>query len=112
MNVGQRIKARRKQLGMSAEELAAKINKSPATVYRYEKGEINKVDSSSLLPIADALNTTPGYLMGWEDVESSFVLSPLERRLVLAFRDAEQTAQNYALDMLESHPAMEKENYA
>ena len=67
MNVGQRIKDRRKQLGISAEALAEMIGKSPATVYRYEKGEIKNVDSTVLLPIADALGVTPSYLMGWDD---------------------------------------------
>ena len=67
VNVGERIKMRRKRLNMSAEELATKIGKSPATMYRYEKGEIDKMDASVLLPIADALSTTPAYLMGWEN---------------------------------------------
>ena len=66
MNIGNRIKQRRKELGMSAETLAEKIGKSAATVYRYEKGDIAKVDSEIILPIADALFTTPAYLMGWE----------------------------------------------
>ena len=68
MSIGERIKTRRKELGMSAETLAEKIGKSPATVYRYEKGDISGVDSKVLLPIADALGTTPGYLMGWDGI--------------------------------------------
>ena len=67
MNIGARIKQRRKQLGVSAEELAERIGKSPATVYRYENGDITKVDSSMLRPIADALQTTPAHLMGWDE---------------------------------------------
>lgn len=71
MNVGERIKNRRKQLGMSAEQLAKKIGKAPATIYRYENGDISKVDSEKLMPIAEALLTTPAYLMGWEDENST-----------------------------------------
>lgn len=67
MTVGQRIKARRKQLGMNAETLADKLGVSPSTIYRYESGAIEKVDVAIIGPIAEALNTTPGYLMGWED---------------------------------------------
>ena len=63
--VGERIKQRRKQIGMSAEQLAEIIGKSAATVYRYENGSIESVDSQALQPIADALGVTPGYLMGW-----------------------------------------------
>lgn len=65
MSVGKNIKARRKQLGMNAETLAEMLGVSPSTIYRYESGEIEKVDSAKLIPIAEALRTTPGYLMGW-----------------------------------------------
>lgn len=67
MTTGQRIKARRKQLGISAEKLAEKMGISRATVYRYENGDIEKVPGDRLIPIADALSTTPAYLIGWED---------------------------------------------
>ena len=71
MTTGQRIKARRKQLGISAEKLAEKLEISPATVYRYENGDIEKVPGDRLVPIAEALSTTPAFLMGWEDSLSS-----------------------------------------
>ena len=67
MDVGKRIKARRKEIGMSAEEVAAIIGVSPATVYRYESANIMNMKTDKLLPIAEALNTTPAYLMGWTD---------------------------------------------
>ena len=70
MDTGRRIKARRKQLGMSAETLASMIGVSPTTIYRYENGDIERVDSTKLEPIANALKTTPAYLMGWETEES------------------------------------------
>ena len=69
MSVGQRIKERRKQLGMSAETLAELIGVSPTTIYRYESGDIEKVDVAKMIPLADALKTTPGNLMGWEDTQ-------------------------------------------
>ena len=67
MNICTRIRQRRKQLGISAEELAERVGKSPATIYRYENGDITKVDSSMLRPIAQALQTTPAHLMGWDE---------------------------------------------
>ncbi len=67
MTIGERIRQRRRELDMSAEALAERVGKSPATIYRYEKGDIRRVDSTSLRPIAEALKTTPAYLMGWED---------------------------------------------
>lgn len=65
MNVGQRIKQRRIELNMDADDLAAKIGKSRATIYRYENGDIENMPTTVLEPIAAALHTTPAYLMGW-----------------------------------------------
>lgn len=67
MDVGERIKYRRKQLGLSAEQIAAELGVSPATVYRYESNEIMNMRIDKLEPIAKALYTTPAYLMGWDD---------------------------------------------
>ena len=71
MTTGQRMKDRRKAIGLSAERLAEILGISPATIYRYENGDIEKVPGERLRPIADALQTTPAYLMGWESEASS-----------------------------------------
>ena len=67
MNIGQRIKERRKQLKMSADTLAAQLGKDRSTIYRYEKGDIENLPLDILEPIASALKTTPAYLMGWDE---------------------------------------------
>jgi len=66
MTTGQRIKVRRKEIGVSAEYVAEKLGVSPATIYRYENGDIEKVPGDRLAPIAKILQTTPQALMGWE----------------------------------------------
>ena len=43
MSIGDRIKERRKALGLSAEALAETLGKSPATIYRYENGNLEKI---------------------------------------------------------------------
>ena len=70
MNVGQRIKQRRKELRISADELGEALGKDRSTVYRYEKGDIEKLPLDILEPIAKALHTTPQYLMGWEEEQN------------------------------------------
>lgn len=67
MTIGERIKQRRKFLGLSAEEIADKIGVSAATVYRYESSDILNMGIDKLDAIAKALNTTPAALMGWEE---------------------------------------------
>jgi transcriptional regulator with XRE-family HTH domain len=69
MSVGQRIKQRRKELGMSADELGNRLGKDRSTIYRYEKGDIENLPLDILEPIAEVLRCTPQYLMGWEQVQ-------------------------------------------
>ena len=67
MDIGERIKKRRKELGLSAEQVADKLGVSPATIYRYESNDIVNMRIDKLEPIANILNTSPAYLMGWEE---------------------------------------------
>lgn len=64
---GKQMKKRRKQLNMSADELAEKLGVSRSTIFRYEKGDIDKVPAEHIEKLAKALNATPAYLMGWEE---------------------------------------------
>ena len=65
--IGERIKSARLSLGYSAEQVAAFLHVSPATIYRYENGDISKLPSKFIRPLADFLCVTPEYLMGWSD---------------------------------------------
>ena len=67
--IGQRIKQRRKELKMSADDLGKRLGKDRSTIYRYENGDIENLPIDILEPIAAALGTTPQYLMGWEKVQ-------------------------------------------
>lgn len=71
MTIGERIKARRIELGMSLEELGKRLGKNRTTVYRYETGYIENLPIDILEPIAAVLQTTPAYLMGWEEVQKN-----------------------------------------
>ena len=67
MDIGTRIQYRRKELNLSVEDVAKRLNKNRTTVYRYEKGDIGNLPLETLKPLADILETTPAYLMGWEE---------------------------------------------
>lgn len=71
MTIGDRIKNRRKFLMMSADELGKRLGKDRSTIYRYEKGDIENLPLDILEPIAVALETTPQYLMGWDEKTAS-----------------------------------------
>ena len=103
MNTGDRIKQRRLELGLTADDLAEKIGKSRATIYRYENGDIENMPTPVLEPLAKALDTTPADLMGWQ----SSSISPLhnnirceniaESELVLSYRKLNKPNQSKVL---------------
>lgn len=66
MTIGDRIKKRRNELGLSAEQLGERIGKDRATVYRYESKDIKNMPISILTPLAKALNVTEEWLLGRE----------------------------------------------
>ena len=84
MTIGERIKQRRLELGLSADDVAAALGKNRATVYRYESNAIEKLPTTVLEPLAEVRNTTPAYLMGWEDdptdyeIEEENINAPLD----------------------------------
>jgi len=85
MRIGERIKQRREELGLSVDDLAKRLGKHRATVYRYENGDIENMPADVLIPIAQALGTTPADLMGWEDDEEK--QPPTDGELSQAQRD-------------------------
>lgn len=104
MNIGDRIKIRRKQLKMSADELAKRLGKDRSTIYRYEKGDIENLPLDILLPIASALETTPEYLMGWskENSPSEVKLTEGEKDLLELFRLIPEDQQPVVLAMIKA----------
>ena len=69
--LGRRIRDRRKELGLSQEELASRMNlKSKSTICKIERGEDN-LTTDSIKKYAEALGVTPSYLMGWEDIDGN-----------------------------------------
>lgn len=67
MTIGERIKSRRKELGLTVDQIAEKLNKNRATIYRYESDDIESLPITIIKPLAKALNVTPAWLMGWEE---------------------------------------------
>lgn len=101
MEINERIKHRRKELGLSAEYIAEKLGLSPATIYRYESKEIKKFPTDVLVPLAKVLHTTPEYLMGWSDSNQPKLDSPIITDNTVSFPVIGELAAGY------EHIAME-----
>ncbi len=69
MKIGERIKYRREQLGMSQDELARRLGyKSRSSINKIEK-DASGLPQTKIAAIANVLQTTPSYIMGWEHVQ-------------------------------------------
>ena len=105
MRIGERIKQRRKELGLSADKLGEMLGKNRATIFRYENGEIENLPLDILEPIAKALGTTPAYLLGWEeetkknDIHADIIL---RMRTDSLFMSAVETLYNLDREKLET----------
>src|SRR5262249_40237713 len=61
---GVRLRSRRRQLGMSQQEFAAKLGMRTASISRYEQGVYHEMTFARLREIARALHTTTDFLLG------------------------------------------------
>ena len=65
--IGSRIRNRREELGLSQDELGKRLGyKSRSSINKIELDQRN-LTQSKIKAIADALDTTPAYIMGWNE---------------------------------------------
>lgn len=77
MQIGDRIKARRIELGLTQDELAKKLGyKSRSTINKIELN-INNITQPKIIDFAAALDTTVSYLMGLDSDTSEKSLSAI-----------------------------------
>jgi transcriptional regulator with XRE-family HTH domain len=90
ISIGRRIAGRRVYLGISQEELAARIESSQKQISRYET-DSNSPSAETIVGIAEALETTTDYLLGRIDdparpFRSTSDLDDGERQLLEIYR--------------------------
>ncbi len=67
MEVGERIKLRREELNITQEELAKMVGYTSRSSVAKVESNANGMVQSKLVAFANALQTTPAYLLGWEE---------------------------------------------
>lgn len=66
MTTGQRIKSLRVEKGLSQAELGSLIGVKKAAINKYESGAVVNIKRATIEKLAEALDTTPVYLLGWD----------------------------------------------
>lgn len=129
VEIGARIKLKRKQQHMTQAALAEKLGYTSRTsIAKIEAGEVD-LPQSKVKQFAAALNVSPAYLMGWEDEHvlnfdvSEIVrhidfreyasLSESEKSLVSGFRKLNPLGQARIMQLLDDlmeNPRMTEKN--
>lgn len=102
MTIGQRVKKLRIEKHLTQSELAEKLGyKSKTSVAHIENGR--DIPRSMVVTLSKVLNTTPAYLMGWEDEKAALKaetdsnkeleLTENEKAIVDIFKSLTETQQ-------------------
>ena len=67
MDINQKLKKRRLDLGLTMSELSKRVGVSEATISRWESGDIANMKRDKIVLLAKALNVTPSFIMEWDD---------------------------------------------
>lgn len=100
IEIGNRIKQRRKELGLTMQELAEKIGLNISTISRYESGKIEKVK----IPVIKSLSEVLGIDLLSEKIENKRVIVD-SRRIEIVRRSLNTIApamNDDELDVLKS----------
>lgn len=113
MKLADRIKYKRNQLGKTLEEVGQMVGVTKATIQRYENGNIQNIPSDKIELLASALNTTPAYLMGWEDDKDNEKIKPIsplsleEKQILDPYKqlnpEGQEKAVSYTWDLVDSN---------
>ena len=71
MTIGKRIRQERLNRGLSQEELAKSLSTTKQAIYKYENEIVTNIPMDKIEKLAQLFNTTPAYLMGWNEEKSS-----------------------------------------
>ncbi len=75
VNIGERIKKRREENGLSLQDVADQLDVNRSSVMRWENGETSRIKLPIVEKLAQILQTSPGYLMGYKNFDDSVTAS-------------------------------------
>lgn len=78
-SMNERIAARRKELGLTLDEVAAFVGVNKGTVSRWESGEIDNMRRDKIAKLAEVLKVSPLFVMGMKD-DGTAAPSPRARK--------------------------------
>jgi transcriptional regulator with XRE-family HTH domain len=106
--IGRNIMIRRKEVGLTQEELATRMGyKSKSTINKIENGT-NDIPQSKIVKFAEVLGTTPAALMGWEKTVQEKPVETANKLADLFLRIEFDDADDEVMLMLEEFFELDK----
>lgn len=98
--MAQRIKNLRLEKRLTLEQVANVVGVGKSTVRKWETGIIANMKRDKIAILAEALGTTPEYLMGWSENEetSSTGLTEAEKEWLSLFREVPEESKALLLE--------------
>lgn len=102
-SVGERIRQKRKECGLTQEDLAQRLGIKNSAVAKYENGRIENIKRCTILKMSEIFSCSPAYLLGLDDSESpNLRLNSLEKKVLFAFRAADPVEKEMVLRILKT----------
>ena len=104
--MSRKIKQLRLEQGLTLEQVAKIVGVGKSTVRKWETGMISNMRRDKIALLANALGTTPAYLMGWREETrlknspNELELTEGEMMLLELFRQIPEDAQKMYLEVL------------
>lgn len=95
MTTGEKLREIRLKRHKTLEDVAHAINASPTTISKYESGRVTNIPQKKLEAIAEYLDVSPVYIMGYEDedYEGPMVLNIEEQLMLEEYRQLSMANQ-------------------
>lgn len=93
-----KVRALRAEHGLTLEQVARHVGVGRSTIRKWETGMIENIRRDKIAKLAEALHTTPDYLMGWDNKSKGEVtLSNDEEQLLDMYRQLNDQGKEYVL---------------
>lgn len=122
MSIGDRIKARRKELGLTQTELGQRVHKSSQVISNWERGYTTGIAAEDLQHLAEALTTNISFfvpdtytattqVLGTDQIKTSAVReSPQDSRLTALITEYPNLDEK-SKDIIDAIVALSKKEY-
>lgn len=108
-DIGKMMYERRKELGLTLEEVGAEVGVGKSTVRKWENGMIKNMGRDKIARLAKVLKLSP---VDFVPCDSAFELSAEDLRLLRAYHAADERAREDALQTLLKYPKKSGEQSA